>query len=245
MVSRESLSSQDGNCSTLIPPSSTVSRILQAKHIYLDFREPQLDESAPWSSWAEITVAAKRVPRSPPPSNVDIKTPNSPLPAASWTSYDSVGNFQDWSYEAAIQRLREPQYVFSQDRCVSPPMSSPPLPAQNPPDRSEMSSPEPEPHFWTGLLQSSRPSSVKSYGSSRNSSLHGSPAMDASYQSPIFSIENEKHGSAEAGKSPRGLLPAPIDWTATQSRNTVNKEFSFDCEICGEFLKASRRRDWQ
>ena len=69
--------------------------------------------------------------------------------------------------------------------------------------------------------------------------------MDPSYQSPAFSTEDQKHGSTEAGNSPRGLFPAPVDWRATQSRDEVSKTFSFDCEICGEVVKASRRLDWQ
>ena len=69
--------------------------------------------------------------------------------------------------------------------------------------------------------------------------------MDPSYQSPAFSTEDQKHGSTEAGNSPRGLFPAPVDWTNTQSRDQVSKTFSFDCEICGEVVKVSRRLDWQ
>ena len=256
-MSRHGLSSQDSNCSTLIRPCSSVSEILDAPHRLSELfvgREPppvdgaqskvlkpleQLDKSAPWSSWPEITEAAlyaMKLPESPAPSN----------------RYESHGNAVDKKVHstlgtaACVAGMLKPDLnIFSQDRCVSPPMSSPPLPTQAPPDRRETSSPKPEQDFWTGRRQSHRPSSVQSYGSSRNSSLHGSPAMDPSYQSPVFFTENQKHGSPEAGNSPRGLLPAPIDWMATQSRDPVSKRFSFNCEICGEVVKASRKRDWQ
>ena len=269
----------------LIPPCSMVSKILRAKHKYHDqvVREPspvdraqskiskpleQLEESAPWSSWSEITEAASsamKVPGSLASSNrqrhesqgnaVDNKG-HSMLKTAAWTT-DCSGMstpefarsmwdvWQDELYDSTLQLFPAPRDVFSQDRTISPPMSSPLLPARATSDRRETSSPKPEQDFWTGRRQSHRPSSVQSYGSSRNSSLHGSPAIDPSYQSPVFSPEDQKHGTPEASNSPRGLLPAPIDWTVTQSRDQVSKRFSFDCEICGEVVKASRRLDWQ
>ena len=112
-------------------------------------------------------------------------------------------------------------------------------------NRRKALSPKPEQGFWTGRRQSHRPSSVQSYGSSRNSSLHGSPAMDPSYQSPLFSVPDQRHRSTEAGNSSRGLLPAPIDWTSTHSHDLDSKKFLFNCEICGEVVKATRRLDWQ
>lgn len=297
----------------LIPPRSNVSKILRTKHKYLDQdvgREPlpddraqskiskpleQLDESAPWSSWSEITAAGSnvmKVPRSP--GSINQKAHKSQI-----TTFDRIMSdyYPDELYYPALQPLQEPQYVFSQDRSISPPMSSPLVPAQapspppttdhqsgqypivqqahhqgdsmrnavfinvegyvnynfgreshrapSPSDRREASSPKPEQDFWTGRRQSHRPSSVQSYGSSRNSSLHGSPVMDPSYQSPVFSTEDQRNGSPGAGNSPRGLFPAPIDWTATQSRDQVSQGFTFNCEICGELVKASRRFDWQ
>ena len=70
--------------------------------------------------------------------------------------------------------------------------------------------------------------------------------MDPSYQNPDFSKKKKKLlGSTEADNSSRGLFPAPIDWTATQSGDQVSKGISFECEICGEVVKTSRRLDWQ
>ena len=69
--------------------------------------------------------------------------------------------------------------------------------------------------------------------------------MDPSYQNPDFTQEDQKLGSTEADNSSRGLFPAPIDWTATQSGDQVSKGISFECEICGEVVWASRRLDWQ
>lgn len=111
----------------------------------------------------------------------------------------------------------------------------------------EASSPSPkrEQDFWTGRRQSHRPSSVQSHGSSRNSSLYGSQEMDSSYQSPVFPTEEQSHGSSETGNSPRGLFPAPISWMAPQSNDQASNTFSFDCEICGNVVKAGRRLDWQ
>ena len=323
----------------LIPYCSMVTKILtRSKHKYLvqDVgREPppvdgaqskisepleQLDESAPWSSWSEITAAgsyALEVSRSPASTNKQMhesqsnaveKNVHSMQTTAAWPA-DCSGMsipkldrtmsdvYQDELYNPVLPLARTPQDVFFQDLSISPPMSSPyvPTPVPSPPpgfdtqseqypivqqahhqddsmrnaidaaieraltrlnnsgshrepspsDRREASSPKPEQDFWTGRRQSHRPSSVQSYGSSRNSSLHGSPVMDPSYQSPVLLTEDQKHGSTQASHSPRGLFPAPIDWTATQSPDQVTKRFSFDCEICGEVVKASRRLDWQ
>ena len=335
------MSTQGRDWFMLIPPCSMVSKILRSKHKYLDQdfgREPppidraqskiskplvQLDESAPWSSWSEITAAgsyAMGVPRSPASSNEQRQGSQgyavdnnaySMQTSAAWTSdfsgmsipkldrtmSDVYDVYQDELYNPVLPLARIPQDPYFHDLPISSPMSSPFVPAHvpspppifdthseqypivqqarqqensirgtfdaaieraltrlnnsgshrapSPSDRREASSPKPEQDFWTGRRQSHRPSSVQSYGSSRNSSLHGSPVMDQSYQSPVLFPEDQKHGSTEAGHSPRGLFPAPIDWTATPSRDQVTKIFSFDCEICGEVVKASRRLDWQ
>lgn len=310
----------------LIPFCSMVMKILRSKHKYLEQdagRKPppvdgaqskiskpleQLDESAPWSSWSEITAAgsyAMETPRSLASSNKQMqrsqsnavdKTAHSMQTSAAWTADCSGMSIPKLDRTMSdVYLARTPQDAFFQDLSISPTMSSPSVPAPvpspppgfdtqqhlivqqarhqdhslrnaidaaiervmtrlnnsgshrepSPSDRREASSPKPEQDFWTGRRQSHRPSSVQSYGSSRNSSLHGSPAMDPSYQSPLLSTEDQKHGSTQASHSPRGLFPAPIDWTATQSPDQVTKRFSFDCEICGEVVKASRRLDWQ
>ena len=129
-----------------------------------------------------------------------------------------------------------PRVSAPENRTPSPPIH-----------RREGPSLELEQDFWTGRRSSHRPSSVRSYSSSRNSSLHGSSAMDPSYQEapPFISSDNERHGSVDTDKSPRGLFPAPVDWVSTQSPSRESKEFSFDCEICGETIKVNRRLEWQ
>lgn len=104
---------------------------------------------------------------------------------------------------------------------------------------------KPEKDFWTARRPSRRSSSVRSYSSSRNSSLHGSPMMDSSYQSPVFPTVSLEREHADAPDQSRGLFPAPIDWGLPQSLDYKRKKFSFDCEICGELVRVNRRREWQ
>ena len=143
-----------------------VSKILRSKHKYLDQdtgREPptvdraqskiskpleQLDESAPWSSWSEITAAgsyALEVPRSPAStkkqmhesqSNAVEKNVHSMQTTAAWPA-DCSGMsipkldrtmsdvYQDELYNPVLPLARTPQDAFFQDLSISPPMSSP------------------------------------------------------------------------------------------------------------------------
>ena len=230
----------------LIAPRSTVSKILHSKHKYLG---QDLGRELPHDGKSQSKISKPLEPASRnKPSTMDFSQMSKP----------DIDLFtsdvpQDELYNPDFQLAQASQYVALQDRFIPPvpPFQSPPSFVERdeiqanpdnygfsnlPPYSGEASSPKPEQDFWTGRRQSHRPSSVQSYGSSRNSSLHGSPAMDPSYQSPVFSTEDPRHGSIEAGNSPRGLFPAPIDWTTTQACDQVRKIFSFDCEICGEVV---------
>ena len=222
----------------MLIPYSTVSKVLRRKDQHLardvspepprfDRRQSKasnqieeglrnLDESAPWSSWSKITAAGRNAMMIPDPPTSSRK----PMQANQTSKVEHNLCFMQMG--SALMR------DVSQ---------MPVLPVFNP---SQESSPTLEKDFWTGRRQSHRSSSVQSYGSSRNSSLHGSRENDRSYQSPVFSDQ-----FSEEGKSPRRLVPAPIDWKTMQSNNRAGKEFSFDCEICGETVKASRRLMWQ
>ena len=101
-----------------------------------------------------------------------------------------------------------------------------------------------ESDFWTGQQSSRRTSSVKSYSSSVNSSLHGSEEMDTDYQSaPAFSKDSQSLANAKPSlPSRRKLIPQPPSAKATRP---IAKRLSFSCEICNRTVRVRRRRDWQ
>lgn len=89
--------------------------------------------------------------------------------------------------------------------------------------------------FWSGSSRGSRAGSVNSCSSSMNSSLHGKPIYDAQEQnlkSPVSAIPLEKYGDP-----PRLALPHPPVKLGSRS--------SFLCDICGESVNVTRRRDWK
>ena len=92
------------------------------------------------------------------------------------------------------------------------------------------------PDFWTGRSQARRPPSRRSRSSSMNSSLYGTPKFDPHEQDPIF--PTHRSYSSATGSEPVSpcLPPPPIQ---------LGKDFSFDCDICGETVKVARRLEWQ
>ena len=98
--------------------------------------------------------------------------------------------------------------------------------------------------FWAARRPSHRPSSAGSCSSSSwNDSLHGSPKLDTTYQSPTFSDDFSENLSG-ANNRTRGLPTAPINWSPRNS-NKCQGKVSFDCEICGDTINVKRKRDWQ
>ena len=106
---------------------------------------------------------------------------------------------------------------------------------QAPPNR--LSTPPPPVDFWTRGSQISRPASVHSRSSSMNSSLHGRPAFDPQEQDPTFASEPAST-TGRTGHSPAwwALPPAPVE---------LCRVTTFDCDICGQKIEITRRREWQ
>lgn len=85
--------------------------------------------------------------------------------------------------------------------------------------------------------QGRRSSSACSYRSSRNSSLRGDEAFDATYQIPSFSRRRKGSGSLyDIDKVSPSLPPPP--------RRESDQEET-QCDVCGKMVNLSRRRDWQ
>ena len=85
--------------------------------------------------------------------------------------------------------------------------------------------------------QGCRSSSACSYRSSRNSSLRGDEAFDATYQIPSFSRHRKGSGSSyDIDKVSPSLPPPP--------RRESDQEET-QCDVCGKMVNLSRRRDWQ
>ena len=139
-----------------------VSKILRSKHKYLDQdigREPptvdlaqskiskpleQLDEPAPWSSWSEITAAGSHAmasmqarpqssPNSPPESGFSSVAPSRPgSPGGSQAGDNNGVSTTCTNCCTQTTPLWRCNPAFSQDRSISPPMSSPFVPARVP-----------------------------------------------------------------------------------------------------------------
>ena len=96
-----------------------------------------------------------------------------------------------------------------------------------------------EPHssdFWTGSSTHRRSSSIRSYSSSRNSSLRGDPAFDPQEQEPSFLTDHSRSSSVDFDGISPGLPPPPV---------VINKKLSIECDICRDIVRVDGKHDWQ
>ena len=91
-------------------------------------------------------------------------------------------------------------------------------------------------YFWTGQTATKSPSSVRSYSSSRNSSLRGSMVVDPEEQNMMIPDAKSCASSIDKIDMSPTLIPPPAK---------LGAETSFECDICGKDVKFARRRDWQ
>lgn len=90
--------------------------------------------------------------------------------------------------------------------------------------------------FWTGESRGRRPSSIRSYSSSRNSSLRGDSAFDPQEQGPTFHPTSSRSSSFDFDGVSPGLPPPPAE---------IGKKLSFMCDVCGDTIRVDKRRQWQ
>lgn len=90
--------------------------------------------------------------------------------------------------------------------------------------------------FWTGLSTHRRSSSIRSYSSSRNSSLRGDPTFGPQEQEPSFLTDHPRSSSVDFEGIPLGLLLPLI---------VINKKLSIECDICRDIVRVDGKHDWQ
>ena len=89
--------------------------------------------------------------------------------------------------------------------------------------------------FWTGDSPRPRSASADSRSSSRNSSLHGRPVFDPQEQNPTFTVHDTAPTACNTPSLP-GLPPPPVELGQVKTLN---------CDICGQNIQVTRRRQWQ
>lgn len=102
--------------------------------------------------------------------------------------------------------------------------------------------------FWSGGSHDGAPrppKSVRSDSSSMNSSLHGSSEFRLQGQYQHVNKFVPKSNKAKTDYSAPGLPPPPVPLDrGRKTRKDIGK-LTFQCDICGEKVKVSRRRQWQ
>jgi len=174
-----------------------------------------------------IPLISPRTPSSVPPPPSDPCTPSSSIASFSPLSTIAIkdgriGRFPRDSVVSAVTLEAERADRISRLRglvrasTADEPAINPSLPARNPRPRS---------------------SSVCSFQSSANNSIRGYVEFDRGYQRPDFS----RRGSSASGhydiERPKPSLPPPPP-AAPESKLRL-------CDICGQEVKISRKRDWQ
>lgn len=161
-----------------------------------------------------------------------------------WDTYQNV--VDGLASRIPLSKLLSPltRHAPAQRDAASPPRppsfgNGRPSPTRLDPVRqgTPLPTPPPSSDFWTGGNPCRRPASVQSRSSSMNSSLHGRPKFDPQEQNPTFTGNNPAQTACDSPRSPDNYLPPPPV--------ELGKVLTFDCDICGQNIKAKRRLDWQ